>query len=140
MTEIFVATAMMIVIKFLTGESPLDDAAARGDERPLDQKLPYTSFVRSPSGIIVRLTGAKEIHRLAVEDFHQLERRSEEIRAPITDSTCSLDGILNVNSYSYSNAITPLWLACFCQVWDSALLPYRIAICINFQKVSLPDI
>ena len=127
MSEPFNATVKIIVIIFLTGEHPLEveeetqaeegDEVARGDVRPLDHKLPHTRFIKSPWGKSIKLIGAREIHRLTLGDFDQLERRSEEIRGAITDATCSLDG--------YLNEITPLWLACFCKIWDSALLLLR---------------
>ena len=57
-----------------------------------------------------------------LEDFTQLERRSEEISGPIANATCSA----HVHGLPYYfHEITPLWLACYFNVWDSALLLLR---------------
>ena len=132
MSEPFISTVKIILITFLTGESPLEveeetqaeegDEVAGGDERPLDHKLPHKIEVKLPSRPTIRLIEAKEIHRLVLEDFDQLERRSEEISGPIANATCSA----HVHGLPYYfHEITPLWLACYFNVWDSALLLLR---------------
>ena len=106
-------------------EETQDDEVAEGDERPLDQKLPDNIEVKLPSGGsrgTVKLTRAIELHRLVLEDLDQLERRSAEITASITNATCSLVGYNEANTPLSSSTITPLWLACFFQAWDSAIL------------------
>ena len=56
---------------------------AGGIERPLNEKLPDKYVVKS-----IEITGGIELHRLAVEDFAQLERRSEEITGEIINKGC----------------------------------------------------
>ena len=61
--------------------------AGRGGERPLGEKLPG-DFKLSDG---FKLTGGIELHRLAVKDFDQLERRADEIKAEDVNSTCSIN-------------------------------------------------
>ena len=78
------------------------------------------------------LNGATELHRLAVEDFVQLERRTEEIKEANINATCWLDsvGAKNIGRLKevrqapipLPTQVTPLYLACWFQAWDSALL------------------
>ena len=39
----------------------------------------------------LKLSGAIELHRLAVDDFAQLSRRAEEISEAIVDAYCSVN-------------------------------------------------
>ena len=72
-----------------------DDVAAGGGERPLGEKLNDHFEFKSPNGATCKLTGgAIELHRLTVEDFHQLERRADEINEENINDTCTLDGNL----------------------------------------------
>ena len=50
--------------------------------------MPDNFEVKSPWGKTWKLSGATELHRLAVEDPAQLERRKEEITAEIINATC----------------------------------------------------
>ena len=64
--------------------------AAGGGERPLGEKLPNGFEFKSAWGDTYKLTGrAIELHRLAVEDFDQLERRADEIKEENINATCS---------------------------------------------------
>ena len=74
-------------------ESSLIEEVAGGGELPLDEKLPdicECEFEDPISGDTCDLTGAIELHRLALEDPVQLERRAEEITVEIINSTCSM--------------------------------------------------
>ena len=62
---------------------------AGGGERRLDEKLPDGFKVKSPSGIPWNQTGAIGLHRLALEDYDQLESRSGELKVEFINSTCS---------------------------------------------------
>ena len=76
------------------------------------------------------VTGAIELHRLAVLDFDELERRKDEITENIVNAKCSYqDGFHTevmqdgrVAFFPYSTQVTPLFLACEFKVWKSALL------------------
>ena len=52
--------------------------------------MPANFEVKTPWGHTWKLSGAIELHRLALEDRAQLERREEEITAEIIDATCSM--------------------------------------------------
>merc|ERR1712004_581770 len=84
-----------------------------GGDRPLAEKLPDNFEVKSPRGTTWRLSGALELHRLAVEN--KLKGREAEITEEIINATCTLD------DGSYKEA-TPLYLACSLGSWESALL------------------
>ena len=58
--------------------------------------MPANFEVKTPHGKTFKLSGAIELHRLAVDDPAQLERRKEEITAAIINTTCSmaLDDVL----------------------------------------------
>ena len=58
-------------------------------------KLPNNYEVKIGGGTCKLSDGALELHRLAVEDSAQLERRKEEITVAIVNATCSFkDGLL----------------------------------------------
>ena len=87
--------------------------------------------MKSPRGPTWNLTGAIELHRLVVEDYDQLERRSDELNAAISlyqfiNSTCTVDnwGYKEVSQppLSLLPQVTPLWLAIRFAALDSALL------------------
>ena len=63
---------------------------AGGGELPLDKKLAGNFEFKTPWGITFKLSGVIELHRLAVDDPAQLERRMEEITTTIINSTCSM--------------------------------------------------
>ena len=65
------------------------DEVAGGGERPLCEKLPGNVRVKIFQGPSVKLVGAFEVHRLALDDPDQLERRGEGITPPIINLTCS---------------------------------------------------
>ena len=45
--------------------------------------------MKTPWGPTWNLTGAIELHRLALEDYAQLERRAGELKAEFINSTCT---------------------------------------------------
>ena len=59
--------------------------------RQLGEKLPNNVELEVKEGDTVKLTGAIELHRLAVEDLEQLKKRAEEINEAIVNATCSVD-------------------------------------------------
>ena len=63
-----------------------------GGERPVEEELPRNFVIDTPWGNRW-LNGATELHRLAVEDFVQLERRTEEIKEANINATCWLDSV-----------------------------------------------
>ena len=65
------------------------DILAGGGDRPLGEKLPEYFEVKTANGESYDLTNALELHRLVVEDYDQLERRSKELDKKIIDATCS---------------------------------------------------
>ena len=74
-------------------EQPADQVTGGGgesEERPLGEKLPDGFEVQHLDGVTLRLTGAIELHRLAV-DYNQLKKRKNEITSTIIDSKCSVD-------------------------------------------------
>ena len=71
-------------------ESSLSEEVSGGGEPPLGEKFPGSLEVKNQRGYTLELTGATELHRLAVEDPVQLERRAEEIMRAILDATCSM--------------------------------------------------
>ena len=46
-------------------------------------------MVKTPYGYTYSLTNGLELHRLVVEDYNQLERRSKELDKKIIDAKCS---------------------------------------------------
>ena len=56
----------------------------------MGEKLPGNFEVKHLLGGTYKLSGAIELHRLALEDPAQLERRKEEITTAILNSTCSI--------------------------------------------------
>ena len=46
-------------------------------------------MVKTPYGYTYSLTNGLELHRLVVEDYDQLERRSKELDKKIIDAKCS---------------------------------------------------
>ena len=69
-----------------------NDNLAGGGDRPLGEKLPdgfkYGSW---------HLTNGLELHRLVVEDYNQLERRSKELDKKIIDAKCSDEKLKEVS-------------------------------------------
>ena len=61
--------------------------------RQLSEKLPdnIELEVKKDDGDAVKLTGATELHRLAVEDLERLKKRAEEINTAFINATCSVD-------------------------------------------------
>ena len=60
--------------------------------RQLSEKLPdnIELEVKKHDSNAVKLTGAIELHRLAVEDLDQLKKRVDELNAEIVNTTCSV--------------------------------------------------
>ena len=96
---------------------------AGGGGRPLSEKWSDLLTVKDKKHEIWELKGATELHRLALEDFSQLERRAEEIDEAIVNATCTImDGYYKEAGSAPSIQVTPLFLACASRSWDSALL------------------
>ena len=96
---------------------------AGGGGRPLSEKWSDLLTVKDKKHEIWELKGATELHRLALEDFSQLERRAEEIDEAIVNATCTImDGYYKEAGSAPSTQVTPLFLACASRSWDSALL------------------
>ena len=72
-------------------EQPADKVTGGGGERPLGEKLPDGFEVKDIDGKTWTLTGAIELHRLALQDYDQLKKRKDEITRKIVDSTCAVD-------------------------------------------------
>lgn len=85
-----------------------DSDSDRGD-RPLTKKL--TDFVLTGPMVVWTVSGALEVHLLALED--KLKGREAELTEEIVNATCT-DGDFN--------EATPLYLACWSKSWESALL------------------
>ena len=82
------------LIMIYDNKQPASDVTG-GGVRPLGEKLPDNFKVKAPGGstrgTTYNLTGAIELHRLALEDFAQLERRAEQINEVIINTTCSIN-------------------------------------------------
>ena len=64
---------------------------AEGGRRFLAEKLPDNSVVfETPDGFIFRLSGAFELHSLALEN--KLKGREEELTEDIINATCTING------------------------------------------------
>ena len=63
-------------------------------------------MVKTPYGYTYSLTNGLELHRLVVEDYDQLERRSKELDKKIIDAKCS-DKELNEVSEPPSLSLLP---------------------------------
>ena len=74
-----------------------NDNLAGGGGRPLGEKLPDRFLVETHDGYIYSLTNGLELHRLVVEDYDQLERRSKELDKKIIDAKCSDEEINEVS-------------------------------------------
>ena len=73
-------------------DQPDDEVAAGGGgERPLGEKLTDGFEIKLPSGRTWKLAGGTELHRLAVEDYNQLERRAAEINEENINATCTVN-------------------------------------------------
>ena len=83
------------------------DNLAGGGDRPLGEKLPDRFEVKDPDGIIWWHTNGLELHRLVLEDYDQLERRSKELDKKIIDAKCSTK---YRNEVSESLPLSPLTL------------------------------
>ena len=79
----------------LEAESNFDNLVGGGG-RPLGEKLPDGFEVKTPSGYTWTLTNGLELHRLVLEDYDQLERRSKELDKKIIDAKCSNEHIQEV--------------------------------------------
>ena len=73
------------------------DNLAGGGDRPLGEKLPDRFEVNYPNGRSWHLTNGLELHRLVVEDYDQLERRSKELDKKIIDAKCSFEALNEVS-------------------------------------------
>ena len=73
------------------------DILAGGGDRPLGEKLPDRFEVKYPNGRSLPLTNGLELHRLVVEDYDQLERRSKELDKKIIDAKCSWNTLKEVS-------------------------------------------
>ena len=98
---------------------------AEGGRRFLAEKLPDNSVVfETPDGFIFRLSGAFELHSLALEN--KLKGREEELTEDIINATCTING--SYKDVSESSPLlsppqaTPLWIACHFESWESAVL------------------
>ena len=69
---------------------------AGGGEKSLDKKLPGGFEVKDQYSTY-NLTGAIELHRLALGDYDQLERRAGDLKAELINSTCTVDGYKEVS-------------------------------------------
>ena len=68
----------------------LTDKVAGGGRRFLAEKLPDNFGVfETPDGFTYMLSGALEVHRLAVQD--KLKGREEELTEEIINATCTID-------------------------------------------------
>ena len=63
-------------------------------------------MVKTPYGYTYSLTNGLELHRLVVEDYDQLERRSKELDKKIIDAKCS-DVVINEVSEPPSLPLLP---------------------------------
>ena len=100
------------------------DNLAGGGDRPLGEKLPDRFEVKYPDGRSFYLTNGLELHRLVLEDYDQLERRSKELDKKIIDAKCSDAFIKEVSEPLPLSPlqVTPLYLACLFNSTNSALL------------------
>ena len=73
------------------------DNLAGGGDRPLGEKLPDRFEVKYPDGRSFYLTNGLELHRLVLEDYDQLERRSKELDKKIIDAKCSFEALNEVS-------------------------------------------
>ena len=73
------------------------DILAGGGDRPLGEKLSDRFEVKFPDGRTWPFTNGLELHRLVVEDYNQLERRSKELDKKIIDAKCSDEEINEVS-------------------------------------------
>ena len=83
---------------FHAGKSPIDAAKEKDQLKVvyfLTDSLHLSLDTRLPDKFEAKdhqLTGAIALHSMAVHDFAQLERRSDEIDDAILNATCSVDG------------------------------------------------
>ena len=68
----------------------LTDKVAEGGGQFLAEKLPDLFVFKSPKGFTYTLSGALEVHRLAVKD--KLKGREEELTEDIINATCTIIG------------------------------------------------
>ena len=68
----------------------LIDKVAGGGRRFLAEKLPEKFGVETPEGFFIRLSGALEVHSLAVEN--KLKGKEEELTEDIINATCTING------------------------------------------------
>ena len=75
-------------LNIIEAECNVDNLAGGGD-RPLGEELHDGFEVKDPYGSSFSLFDGLELHRLVVEDYDQLERRSKELDKKIIDAKCS---------------------------------------------------
>ena len=78
----------------------LIDKVAGGGRRFLAEKLPEKFGVETPEGFFIRLSGALEVHSLAVQD--KLKGREEELTEEIINATCTINGDGDIKEVSES--------------------------------------
>ena len=91
----------------------LTDKVAGGGGRPLAEKLPDNFGFKAPDGFTYklpdgfpyRLSGALEVHRLAVEN--KLKGREAELTEEIINATCTNDGYYKEVSESPCSQSSP---------------------------------
>ena len=75
-------------------EDQSDDevAGGGGGERPLNEKLNegFEFEFKAPWGNTYKITGGFEIHRLALQDYEQLDKRSRELNEENINLTCDV--------------------------------------------------
>ena len=103
----------------------LNDKDAGGGGRFLAEKLPDNLEFKLQD-YFIRLSGALELHRLALQD--KLKGREAELTEDIINATCTVNGCYKEVSESPRSLlfsppqVTPLWIACWFESWESAVL------------------
>ena len=103
----------------------LYDKVAGGGGRFLAEKLPDNLEFKLQDGFM-RLSGALELHRLALQD--KLKGREAELTEDIINATCTVNGCYKEVSESPRSLlfsppqVTPLWIACWFESWELAVL------------------
>ena len=102
----------------------LNGKVAGGGGRFLAEKLPDCFVFKLQEGLAYMLSGALEVHLLALEN--KLKGREEELTEDIINATCTING--SYKEVSESSPLlsppqaTPLWIACHFESWESAVL------------------
>ena len=98
---------------------------AEGGRRFLAEKLPDNLEFKLQD-YFIRLSGALELHRLALQD--KLKGREAELTEDIINATCTVNGCYKEVSESPRSLlfsppqVTPLWIACWFESWELAVL------------------